>query len=175
MRKIVALALLLTAAAPASAAQLNWVQGWDIFNEPLGGGGVVYQVSGRDLTVTFSVRGAVPNKLYQVGVHLGCTNQPRFGQFPSGLPCSTITRDGNSHSIQAAELGVMTTDATGAGSTIVTVRQLPSATYQVHFTARNGVGCNVHAGPEGPSVSANCPAVYRAPAPFGNFAKIKVP
>lgn len=176
MKKVIVLAAALLFSSPATAVTLNWTRGWDAFNEPLGGGGVQYAVSGKTLVAIFSVVGAKPNKMYQVGVHLQCTTLTRFGQFPfaNGSACSSITREGQTRSIQAPEFAVMTTDASGAGSVRVDVGPLSAGVYKLHFNARVGAGCNIALGPtQGPS-STNCNAVFRAPAPFGNFATIRI-
>src|SRR5215813_601057 len=57
----------------------KFTTGWDIFNEPLNltSSNVKWSISSaRKMTVTFSLVGATPDKLYQVGIHLFCTNAP---------------------------------------------------------------------------------------------------
>src|ERR1700704_3132605 len=63
----------------AAATTQKWTSGWDHFSEPgnLTTSNVVWSVSTtRNLTVTYKLVGATPNKLYQVGIHIFCATSP---------------------------------------------------------------------------------------------------
>src|SRR6266478_3747238 len=143
-------ALLITAsAASATATKQLWTAGWDNFSEPLkySSSYVSWSVNTttRKLSVTFRLVGATHDKLYQVGVHIFCTIFPTtFGQFPAGSgTCTSITRQGVTKSLTAVEFGVVTTDIHGNGTFSVVVGPIPSGTYHLEFTTRNGAGCNL--------------------------------
>src|SRR5204863_1129656 len=99
---IVALGLCNLALAETEVVEVttqHFTTGWDNFGEPLNlaSSNVKWSVlSGRKMSVTFSLVGATPNKLYQVGVHIFCTTAPgTFGQFPTNPPsgnCGQITK-----------------------------------------------------------------------------------
>ena len=70
-----AVAVLLSAStASATATVQKWTAGWDDFSEPLNytTSKVSWSVNTttRKLSVTFTLRGATPSKLYQVGAHI---------------------------------------------------------------------------------------------------------
>src|ERR1700687_1762345 len=132
---LLSLSLALCAVAPAEAQMTNdstspavggtqrWQAGWDNFGEPINltSSNIIWSVAPtRKLTVTFTLVGATPNKLYQVGIHLFCDTAPvTFGQFPvtsSGGSCFPITRQGVTKKVAAVEFGVVTTDIHGKGS-----------------------------------------------------------
>ena len=65
------------------------------------------------LSVTFTLVGATPSKLYQVGIVPFCSTFPAtFGQFPvdDGGTCQSLTRQGVTATAATVELGVVTTD-----------------------------------------------------------------
>ena len=173
------IALALIGIGPARATTLRWTPGWDNFSEPLNSAAssVVYTLSASNkLTVTFTLAGATPSKAYQVAIILfnQCpTVLPMFGQFPQTADsgCTPYTRQGVSASTSNTELAVVTTDATGNGSTAVTVGPLSSGTYKAEFIARDGVGCVLSGG----NVNA-CSADFQSPGPmFGTTVTITVP
>lgn len=182
MRKIIALLTLLFLLACAASAQTTtqkWTTGWDNFNEPidLTHSNVKWAMGGgRKLTVTFTLVGATPNKLYQVGVHIFCTTTPgTFGQFPTNPAtgnCGSITRQGVTASVASVEMGVVTTDMHGKGSFKVVVGPIAPGSYEVEFTTRNGAGCNLIGGGTGGSF---CAADFQSPGPFGTATLIMVP
>jgi hypothetical protein len=174
---ILALGLLLAATLPASSKTQLWSPGWDVFAEPLDAtnSNIKWSLNTttKILKITFTLKAATPNKLYQVGIHFFnlCPSPPAsFGQFPlSG--CTTITREGVTSQVVAAEFGVVTTDQTGNGVFSVNVGPIASGTHRASFHARNGAGCNLNGG----GGNGTCAATFRSPAPFGTTTKIVVP
>ena len=156
----------------------KFTTGWDIFNEPLNlaSSNVKWSISAsRKMTVTFSLVGATRNKLYQVGLHIFCTNAPgTFGQFPttplSGA-CGSITRQGKTATVASVEMAVVLTDLHGKGSTKVIVGPITSGSYDVEFTLRNGAGCNVIGG----SGNSGCAIDFQSPGPFTTTTTLVVP
>ena len=160
------------------ASELPWTAGWDNFNEPLNKSTsfVHWSLSPENplLTVTYQLNGAVANKLYQVGIHLeGCRKSiSGFGQFPAlGGPCSAITRQGITKTVDAFEFGVVLTDGLGNGRFAVVVGPIAAGTYKLQFTVRNGAGCNVTGG----GGSAVCAVDFQAPNHFGSTITLMVP
>jgi hypothetical protein len=135
---LLAAALLLIVVAASAQTTQEWTTGWDNFVEPLD---LIHSnikwslAAGRKLTVTFTLVGATPNKLYQIGVHIFCTTAPgTFGQFPTNPAtgnCGQITRQGVTASVTSVEMGVVTTDIHGKGSFKVTVGPIAPGTYEV--------------------------------------------
>jgi hypothetical protein len=187
MKKLLITATLLLAVSGALAqtdivetTTQKWMPGWDNFSEPLNlvSSNVKWSVSAsRKMTVTFSLVGATPNKLYQVGVHLFCTTPPgTFGQFPTNPPtgsCGQITRQGVTASVAAVEMGVVTTDLHGKGSFKVIVGPIVSGSYRLEFTVRNGAGCNLIGG--GGNAGSICEADFQTPGPFGTATTVVIP
>jgi len=173
--------LLLGSVASAAATTLKWTAGWDNFGEPLNykKSKIKYSVNAAKstLAVTFSLQGANPNKLYQVGINFFCTSFPvTFGNFPTdggGGTCPSITRQGVTKSIAAVELGVVATDEHGNGSVKVTVGPIASGTYVLEFQTRDGAGCNLTGGAgNGP----DCSDDFQSPGPnFGDSTTITIP
>ena len=169
--------LLLGSAASATSTTLKWTAGWDNFGEPLNykKSKVKYSVDAAksSLAVTFTLVGANPNKLYQVGINFFCTTFPvTFGNYPvaGGGTCTTITRQGVTAAVAAVELGVVTTDEHGNGSFKVTVGPIASGTYTLEFQTRDGAGCNLKGG------GSDCPDDFQSPGPtFGDAATITIP
>jgi len=173
-------ALLSSAGAASAATTQKWAAGWDNFSEPINltSSKIVWSLSpARKLTVTFSLVGATPNKLYQVGVHIFCTTAPgTFGQFPTTPAtgsCLAITRQDVTASIATVEMGVVTTDIHGKGSFKVTVGPIASGTYEVEFNMRDGAGCNLIGG--GGPTGLICAVDFQSPGPFGTATMIVVP
>ena len=178
-------ALLITAGtASATATVQKWTAGWDDFSEPLNytTSKVSWSVNTttRNLSVTFTLRGATPSKLYQVGAHIFCTTiASTFGQFPTEVAsrptCNTATRQGVTRSIAGVEFGVVTTDIHGNGIFSVAVGPIASGTYHLEFTTRNGAGCDLTGGgnPTDPNI---CNADFQSPGPiFGDATTIIIP
>ena len=170
--------LLLGSVASASSTTLKWTAGWDNFGEPLNykKSKIKYSVNAaqHSLTVTFTLVGANPNKLYQVGLNFFCTTFPvTFGNFPTdggGGACQSITRQGVTASVAAVELGVVTTDEHGNGSFKVTIGPIASGTYSAEFQTRDGAGCNLKGG------GSDCPDDFQSPGPtFGDATTITIP
>ena len=186
MRKILVMVATLLQAPAASVAQTDplaattqhFQAGWDHFAEPLNfsKSSVKWSIStARKLTVTFTLSGATPNKLYQVGIHIFCTTTPgTFGQFPttpaSGA-CGQLTRQNVTASVASVEMGVVTTDMHGNGSFKVVVGPIVSGTYHAEFSVRDGAGCNLIGG----SGNTNCGADFQSPGPFGTTTALAVP
>jgi hypothetical protein len=175
-------ALLLAAEVASATTTQKWTAGWDQFSEPLNytKSKVKWSVNSttRKLSVTFSLVGATPSKLYQVTITAFCTTFPStFGQFPvdgGGGTCGSITRQGVSKTIATVELGVVTTDIHGNGSFTVVIGPVASGTYNVEFMARNGAGCNLTGG--GGNDADHCDADFQSPGPtFGDTTTITIP
>ena len=173
--------LLLGSVASASSTTLKWTAGWDNFGEPLNykKSKIKYSVdpAKSSLAVTFTLVGANPNKLYQVGINFFCTTFPAtFGNYPTapgGGACQSITRQGVTAAVAAVELGVVTTDEHGNGSFKVTIGSIASGTYVVEFQTRNGVGCNLIGGAGN---GADCSDDFQSPGPtFGDSTTITIP
>jgi hypothetical protein len=183
MKKTLLLAaaiLLSVGAASAQTTTQEWATGWDNFGEPLNltKSNIKWSISAaRKLTVTFTLAGAAPNKLYQVGTHIYCTTFPAtFGQFPAngagGGNCFTMTRQSVTQSVVGVEMGAVTTDIHGNGSFKVVVGPITSGTYDLEFTVRNGAGCNLIGGAGNGS---DCAVDFQSPGPFGTATTIIVP
>jgi hypothetical protein len=181
VRRLIALvsaAGLALIAGQAVAAELPWAVGLDNFTEPLhtSTSFVHWSLSPKNpfLTLTYQLNGAVPSKLYQVGIHLeNCRKTiPRFGQFPALGPCGAITRQGITRTVLAFELGVVLTDEFGNGSFAVVVGPIAAGTYTLQFNVRNGAGCNVTGGGSGGTV---CAVDFQAPNRFGKTITLEVP
>jgi hypothetical protein len=177
---LVAVAMLLAAGtASATTTVQKWTAGWDNFGEPLNytNSKISWSVNTttRKLSVTFTLVGARPSKLYQVNVHIFCTTFPKtFGQFPAGDgTCDPITRQGVTKSVTAVEFGVVTTDIHGNGSFSVVVGPIAAGTYELEFVARDGAGCGLTGGAgNGP----DCAADFQSPGPtFGDATTIAIP
>jgi hypothetical protein len=169
-------------AQPLAATTQKWTAGWDNFGEPLNysKSKITWSVAPTTskLTVTFTLVGATPSKLYQVTITAFCTSfPPTFGQFPvdgGGGTCGSITRQGVTKTIATVELGVVTTDLHGNGSFKVVIGPVASGTYEVEFMARNGAGCNLTGG--GGNDADHCNADFQSPGPtFGDATTITVP
>jgi hypothetical protein len=130
----------------------------------------------KKLTVTFTLVGAAPNKLYQVGIHIFCdTPPPAFGQFfvtSNGGTCIQLTRQNVTKKVAAVEFGAILTDVHGKGSVKVVVGPIVSGRYDFEFTGRDGAGCNVIGGAGN---GTNCFADFQSPGPFGTLTTIIVP
>lgn len=170
--------LLLGSVASATSTTVKWTAGWDNFGEPLNytKSKVKYSVNAAKstLSVTYTLVGANPNKLYQVGITFVCTTFPvTFGNFPTdggGGTCGSITRQGVTKTIATVELGVVTTDEHGNGSFQVTVGPIASGTYAAEFQARDGAGCNLKGG------GSDCNMDFQSPGPtFGDTTTITIP
>ena len=184
MKKIflVAMALLMSAGATSAATKQKWTAGWDNFGEPLNytKSTMKWAVSAstKKLTLTYTLVGAVPSKLYQVDLAFFCsTFASTFGQFPvqgftSGNTCQTITRQGVTASAVYAEVGVVTTDINGNGTFAVVVGPVAGGTYDVEFRALDGAGCNLTGGAGNGS---DCAVDFQSPGPFGTTTTVTIP
>jgi hypothetical protein len=174
-------ALLLSVGSASAQTTQKWTAGWDNFNEPLNytNSKVKWSVNSttRKLSVTYTLVGARPSKLYQVNVHIFCDTFPStFGQFPvagGGGTCASITKQGVTKSVVAVEFGVVTTDIHGNGSFAVVVGPIAAGTYDLEFTTRDGAGCNLTGGAGNGS---DCAVDFQSPGPtFGDTTTITVP
>jgi hypothetical protein len=169
----------LVCSSPALATIQPWQAGWDNFSEPLNftTSSVNWSVSSttKVLKVTFTLNGAKPSKLYQVGFHLFCTAAPaKFGRFPfdgGGGTCVAITRQGKTAGVSAVEFGVILTDGKGNGAVTVSTGAVAAGIYNVEFHARDGAGCNVTGGGDG----STCALDFQSPGPFDTKTRIIVP
>jgi hypothetical protein len=175
-------ALLLSASAASATTTLKWTPGWDNFSEPLNytKSNIKWSVNSttRKITVTFSLVGANPTKLYQLSLNFFCTTFPQdFGQFPMDQPfdgtCQPLTRQGVTADSAETEVGAILTDVHGNGKFTVVIGPVPSGTYNLEFFARNGAGCEVAGG--GPNDTDHCEADFQSPGPFGTGTTIVVP
>lgn len=175
-------ALLLSASvAVADTTMQKWTPGWDNSAEPLNyaKSNITWSVNAatRILTATFTLVGARPGKLYQVGMTFFCTTFPAtFGQFLTdrGVPgdCNKIIRRNVTEFEQAVELGVVTTDMKGDGSFTIAVGPVASGNYEVEFMVRDGAGCKLSGGG---GDGSDCNVDFQSPGPFRTAAKIIVP
>src|SRR5258708_40131166 len=138
--------LLTVGTASATVTLQQWTDGWDNFGEPLNltKSSVKWIVSPttHTLTVTFSLVGARPSKLYQVALNFFCSTFPaNFGQFPTdggGGTCASATKQGVSASFAEVEVGVVTTDLHGNGSFKVVIGPGTAGRYDREFFAHDG-------------------------------------
>jgi hypothetical protein len=184
VKRVLALAAALSLSAGVSLADTTtqrWKPGWDVLGEPLNltTSSVKWSLStARKLTVTYTLIGATPNKLHQVGLHVFCATFPTtFGQFPVGFggapagTCTTITRQGVTRALASVEFGVVTTDRNGKGSFKVVVGPVAPGVYDVEFNVRVGAGCNLAGG----GGAGLCPVDFQSPGPYGTATTIIVP
>jgi len=173
---------LAVSAASAAVTKQKWTAGWDNFGEPLNytDSEIEWSVSSaRKLTLTYTLVGAVPGKLYQVDLAFFCNTFPStFGQFPvqalgDGNTCQSITRQGVTASAVYVEVGVVTTDINGNGTFKVVVGPVAAGTYDVEFRALDGAGCALTGGAGNGS---DCDADFQSPGPtFGDTTTITIP
>lgn len=174
----VVVALLLSASAASAATTQKWTAGWDNLSEPLNykKSKVTWSVSAttHKLSVTYTLVGARPSKLYEVGVAMFCTTfSSSFGQFPVyDDTCPAITRQGVTASAAYLEVGVVTTDMFGNGSFTIVIGPAPSGTYEVEFFAQDGAGCNLIGGA---GQGSDCAVDFQSPGPFGTTTTITIP
>ena len=169
--------LLLSASTASEATTLKWTAGWDNFSEPLNynKSKISWSVNPgtSKLSVLFTLVGATPSKLYQVGIVPFCTTFPAtFGRFPvdhGGGTCTQETRQGVTATTATIELGVVLTDINGDGSFKVVIGTISEGTYDVEFQARNGAGCDVTGG------AGDCEVDFQSPGPFGTTTTITIP
>ncbi len=131
------------------------------------------------MTVTFTLAGATPSKLYEVGIEIFCTTSPaNFGQFPMANPvgggtCPTQTQQGVTKSYSWAALGVVTTDRNGNGTFKVIVGPIAAGTYDVEFFALDGAGCGLIGGAGN---GADCNVDFQSPGPtWGDGITFTIP
>jgi hypothetical protein len=175
---ILPLALLLTVGSAGAAVTTQaWTPGWDNLSEPLdfSTSHVIWGFSPTGaLRITFQLRHARANKLYQVGVAvMDCSTElPDFGQFPFGATtCATTIKQGVTDTVDAVELGVILTDIHGNGSVAVSDPKIAPGTYDLEFFARDGAGCGVTGGGSG----LVCNVDFQSPGPFGSETTITIP
>ena len=121
---LVAALLLSASTAFATVTTQKWTAGWDNFGERLNykTSHVSWSVNAttRKLSVMFTLNGATPSKLYQVSIHFFCsTFPPTFGQFPtetSNGACVTITRQGETASVELSNLNAVRPNTTAQNS-----------------------------------------------------------
>jgi hypothetical protein len=183
MKRIVLLlaSAILLDAVTASAVNTTqkFTTGWDNFGEPLNftNSNVKWSVSAtRKLTVTYTLVGATPSRLYQVGINFFCsTFSATFGQFPTDLgggTCQLLTRQGATRDSAEIEVGVVLTDSHRNGSFSVVIAPVPSGTYELEFFVRDGAGCDVNGGAGNGS---DCAVDFQSPGPFGTATTVTVP
>jgi hypothetical protein len=173
-------------AAPATATMQKWKNGWDNLTAPLNYTKSTLKWSvattGK-LTVTYTLVGATPNKLYEVGIIAFCeTFAGTFGQFPAyyvppgGGNCTSFTRQNVTKSVAIVEFGVVTTDSSGDGSFEVVVGPIAPGTYDIEFMAQDGAGCFINGGAGNNGCgSDDCNVDFQSPGPFGTATTITIP
>ena len=177
------LAVLLIAGGAASAATTQkFTAGWDNFGAQLNYSlsHVTWSVNSttKNVTISYTLVGAVPTSLYQMSLNFYCTTFPLdFGQFPIDGPfdgtCTSLTRQGVTKTVAETEIGVILTDKNGKGSVSVVIGPVQTGTYEVTFFVRNAAGCNVSGG--GGNSGTVCEADFQSPGPFGTPTTIVVP
>jgi hypothetical protein len=175
--------LLLSASAAFAGTTQKWTAGWNIFSEPLNykTSHITWSVNPTTskLSVSFTLVGATPNKIYQVGVHFFCTTFPAiFGQFPTNEivdgNCTSWTEQGVTKTVAYVALGVVTTDIHGNGSFAVVVGPIASGTYDIEFDSLDGAGCFLAGGANG--AFPECEVAFQSPGPtFGDATTITIP
>jgi hypothetical protein len=180
---VVVVLLLSASAAFATSTTQKWTAGWNIFSEPLNytTSKISWSVNTTTskLSVTFTLRGATPNKIYQVGMTFFCTTFPStFGQFPtnqtSGGKCEQFTEQGVTETVAYVAVGVVTTDLHGNGSFAVVVGPIASGTYNLEFNSLDGAGCFLAGGANG--AFPECEVAFQSPGPtFGDATTITIP
>jgi hypothetical protein len=153
----------------------KWTPGWDNFHEPLNyeKSKLSWSVNGsaRTMTITYTMVGARPNKLYQTALHIFCDTFPAdFGQFPTIVytnhDCISYTRQGETKTSAGVFIGVVTTDIHGDGTFTTTVGPIEPGTYHMEFWLRDGAG-----GCEG-----NQGSDFQSPGPdWGDATKVVIP
>jgi hypothetical protein len=180
---LLAAALLLSASVASATTTLKWTPGWDNVSEPLNytKSNIKWSVNSttHKITVTFSLVGANPTKLYQFSLNFFCTTFPAtFGQFPNDTPgggtCPPLTRQGVTADSAEVEVGAVLTDVHGNGKYTIVIGPVLSGTYDLEFFVRNGAGCLVSGGgnPSDPNI---CEADFQSPGPYGTGTTITVP
>jgi hypothetical protein len=180
MKRMLVVALLLSASAASAATKQKWTAGWDNFGEPLNytKSKVTWSVNTttHKLSVTYTLVGATPSKLYEVALNFFCTTFPStFGQFfnqEGGGNCVSITRQGVTASVADVVVGVVTTDIYGNGKFTVVIGPITSGTYDLEFYAMDGAGCGMTGGAGNGS---DCNADFQSPGPFGTGTTITIP
>lgn len=157
-----------------SAGEGRFSPGWDVFDISYEGNAssVSWSAGGSgSLSVTFTLAGMQPSRLYQVGLHLfpaDCVGAPRgFGNFPAS-PCVRLTREGRTAHASAVELGVVLTDGGGNGTVTLHLLGAPIGVHRLAFTVRDGAGCRVTGG------GAACDVGLRYPGPFGEAVRVQI-
>jgi hypothetical protein len=161
---------------------LKFTAGWDNFSEPLDfkKSKITYSVNAatKKITFGFSLAGATPSKLYQVGIGFFRTTFPaEFGQFFNHYGagnCPSQTKQGVTKTATGVELGVVTTDIHGNGTLTAVVGPVPSGSYEVEFFVHNGAGCWLSGGAG--NQTSDCEGDFQSPGPtFGDTATITAP
>lgn len=171
---VLTVALFFISASGAAIARTQaWVAGYALFAEPLdyANSGIEWRVdqTNKLMTIVYTLKGAVPNKLYQVGVLLRKPNcHLTFGNYPTG-GCTRRVYQGVIRWARNAEFGVVTTDMFGNGTFRVTVGPIASGRYAVKFFARDGAGQKL--------IGGRTDTVYecfQSPGPFGTFTTVLI-
>lgn len=178
---LVVASLLLSITAFATPTTLKWTAGFNNFGEPLNytKSKVTYSVNAttKKLNVTYTLVGAKPSKLYQVGIVFFCTTFPAaFGQFPNEYgagDCPEGTAQGVTETVTGVQVGVVTTDEKGDGAFAVVIGPIAAGTYNVEFQAEDGAGCFLNGGAGNGS---DCNTDFQSPGPtFGDTTTITIP
>ena len=146
---------------PLNSFTQPWTAGWDDLSQPLDyvNSFVSYTQPAspsNSLSITYHLVGAVPNTVHQVGVHVGFGHPcpTALGQFPALTACGTITRQNQTTTLVAVELGTLTTDANGNADLTIPVNGIVSGTYELEFDVRTGI------------CPGACGVIYQSPGPF---------
>jgi hypothetical protein len=168
-------AFLLVGPTFAAPTTQNWKPGWDNLKVPLN-----YKLSkltwsvnseSRAMSVTYTLKGAVPNSFYGAGVLIFCDTFPStFGQFPTSFvsdgQCTSFTRQGVTKTAAGVLFGVITTDIHGNGSITVVVGPIAPDTYDLEFAVIDTGG----------SLCGDNGTDFQSPGPvWGDGTKITIP
>jgi len=182
---LVLVLLLSASAASAGTTTQKWTAGWQNFDEPLNykKSNVRWSVNPtkKTLSVTFTLVGARPSKLYQVQLTAFCTTFPAtFGQFPNvfapDLNCLPYTAQGVTKNVSGAEFGVVTTDIHGNGTFAVVIGPIAAGSYDLEFAVEDGGGCFLAGGAGQDQLGDDCNNDFQSPGPTrGDTITITIP
>lgn len=153
--------------ARETSGQASLTRGWDLYNEPLTSGQILWRTFARqgapNMEVSVQLTGAKPNHEFTVGVHLfnrmnltARFDVAGFGGWEVG-GAGVITREGQTAYVIAYDFGGVRTDARGDGAARFNVL-VPPGNYALQFTLRIGAVGTCRAG--GPT--HGCAASYRS-------------
>jgi Ca2+-binding RTX toxin-like protein len=142
--------------------------GWDLFDEPLGSGRVVWNPTTDNLEATFILQGARADHTYQVGlIEVGTISSTLFTGDPFGILYATeadLTRESATHDITNWDVGFLDTDVNGDGS-FAFDQAANNGSYALQFFVRAGSVCPAD----------NCSVVFETEGTFGTTVTVTIP